>query len=63
MFHRYDGSYTSVLQLLVTDNVVTACLIHSALIMDAIRSPETSGVPSQKTVFFIVPAVKTSNLT
>jgi hypothetical protein len=59
----------SVLQFLVTDNVVPTSLIVVALMMEAIRSSESRflyeshSFTSQKTTFFIVTAVKTSNLT
>jgi hypothetical protein len=58
-----------VLRLLVTANVVPNSPILVTLMMDAIVSPksrflhEPHGVTSQKTTFFIVNAVKTSNLT
>jgi hypothetical protein len=59
----------SVRQLLVKANVVPSSPILVALIMEAISSPkrrflqEPHGVTSQKMPFFIVTAVKTSNLT
>jgi hypothetical protein len=59
----------SVLRLLVTANIVPSSPIVVALMMEAIRSnerwflQEQQGVTSQKTAFFIVTAVKTSNLT
>jgi hypothetical protein len=60
----------SVLWLLVTANVFLSSPILVALMMEAIRTSETSvltrdprGVTSQKTAFFIVTAVRTSNLT
>jgi hypothetical protein len=55
--------------LLVTDNVVPSSPILVTLMMQAIRSSETSvltrvtKLTSQKTAFLIVTAVKTSNLT
>jgi hypothetical protein len=54
--------------VLVAANVVPSSPILVTLIMEAINSFETSvlkephGVTSQKTSFFIVTAVKTSNL-
>jgi hypothetical protein len=59
----------SVRRLLVTANVVPSSPILVTLMNEAIRSSETSvsqeslGVSSQKTKFFIVAAVKTSNPT
>jgi hypothetical protein len=59
----------SVCRLLVTTSVVPSSLILVTLINEALSSSETSvhtephGVTSQKTPFFIVTAVKTSNLT
>jgi hypothetical protein len=56
-------------QLLVTANVVPNPPILVTLIMEALKSSETSDLKlatrltSQKTDFFIVTAVKTSNLT
>jgi hypothetical protein len=53
----------------VTANVVRSSAVLVTLMMDAIRSSDTSvlkqshGVASQKTAFFIVTAVKISNLT
>jgi hypothetical protein len=58
-----------VLQLLVTADVVPSSAILINLMMEAIRSSErfvlirAHGVISQMTTFFIVTAVKTSNLT
>jgi hypothetical protein len=54
----------SVLQLLVTANAVPSSLILSALMMEAIRRflQEPRDVTFPKTAFFIVTAVKTSNL-
>jgi hypothetical protein len=55
--------------LLVTANVVLSSPIVSTLMIEPLRSSETlflqepKGVPSQDTAFFIVTAVKTSNLT
>jgi hypothetical protein len=57
------------LRLLVTANVVPSPPILVTLMMEAIRSSkrrylqEQHGVVFQKTAFFIVTAVKTSNLT
>jgi hypothetical protein len=59
----------SVRQLLVTVNVVPISSIPVTLMIEVLRSSETSvlqqphGVTSQKTAFFIVTTVKTSNLT
>jgi hypothetical protein len=59
---------SSMCRLLVTANVPSS-LILVTLMMEALSSSETSvlqephGVTSQKTPFFIVTAVKTSNLT
>jgi hypothetical protein len=52
-------------RLLVTANVVPSSPILVTLMMETLSSSETSpqGVTSQKTAFFIVTAVKTSNLT
>jgi hypothetical protein len=58
-----------VLRLLVTANVVPSSPILVTLMMEAIRSSETRflqephGVTSQKTAFFIVTVVNSSNLT
>jgi hypothetical protein len=62
------ASNRSVLLLLVTANVHSSPILVT-LMMEAIRSVEKSvltrftGVTSQKTEFFIVTAVKNSNLT
>jgi hypothetical protein len=62
-------SMISVLQLLVTANVIPSSLILFALMMEEIRFSETSVLTivtlytSKKTEFYIVTAVKTSNLT
>jgi phospholipid N-methyltransferase len=59
----------SVLRLLVTGNVVPSSPILVTLMMEAIHFSETwylqdpHGVISQKTAFFIVTAMKTSNFT
>jgi hypothetical protein len=59
----------SVRRLLVTASVVPNSPVLVTLMMEALSSSETwvlqqpYGVASQKTTFFIVPAVKTSNLT
>jgi hypothetical protein len=59
----------SVRRLLVAASVVPSSPILVTLIKEALGSFETSvltrphGVTSQKTTFFIVTAVKTSNLT
>jgi hypothetical protein len=59
----------SVIWLLVTANGVPSSLIPVTLMIEAIRSSETlvpikpHGITSQKTAFFIVTAMKTSNLT
>jgi hypothetical protein len=59
----------SVRRSLVTAYVVPSSLILVTLMKEALRSSETSvvtrshGVTSQKTPFYIVTAVKTSNLT
>jgi hypothetical protein len=59
----------SVRRLLVTANVVSSSPILVTLMMGALSSPklrflqEPHGVTSQKTTFFIVTAVRTSNLT
>jgi hypothetical protein len=57
-----------VLRLLLIANNVSSSLILVILMMEVILPSEASvqephGVTSQKTVLFIVPAVKTSNLT
>jgi hypothetical protein len=52
----------SVRRLLVVASVVPSSRILVTLMMEALRSSETS-VTSQKTQFSIVTAVKTSNLT
>jgi hypothetical protein len=58
-----------MLQLLVTTNVVPSSPILVTLMMEAIHSSETRflqgprGATSHQTAFFIVTAVKTSNLT
>jgi hypothetical protein len=58
-----------MLRLLVTADVVPSSPILVTLMMEPIRSSESSvlkethGVTSQKTAFFIVTAVNTSNLT
>jgi hypothetical protein len=65
------GSYLvflrSVLRFLVTANAVTSSPILVTLMMEVIISSETSvltrAATSQKTTFFIVTAVKISNLT
>jgi hypothetical protein len=49
-------------RLLVTANLIPSSPILITLMMEAIRFSEY-GVTSQKTAFFIVTAVKTSNLT
>jgi hypothetical protein len=60
---------SGMLRMLVTANVVPSSPILVILVMEALRSSETSvlkephGVTSQKMAFFIVAAVKTSNLT
>jgi hypothetical protein len=60
---------TSVRRLLVTASVVPSLSTLVILMMEALGSPkrrllqEPHGVTSQKTAFFIVTAVKTSNLT
>jgi hypothetical protein len=65
---RSEVFLRSVLQFRVTANVSSSIILFT-LIMDAIRSSETSVlqephvVTSQKTTFFIVTAVKTSFLT
>jgi hypothetical protein len=57
-----------VRRLLVTANVPSSPILVT-LMMEALSSSETSvltratGITSQKTAFFIVTAVKTSNLT
>jgi hypothetical protein len=59
----------SVLQLLVTVSIVPSSLSLITLMIEELRSSETSvrrrshGVTSKKTAFFIVAAVKTPNLT
>jgi hypothetical protein len=56
----------SVLQLIVTGNVGPSSLIPSTLLREVIRSSETpfhTRATPMKTAFFIVIAVKTSNLT
>jgi hypothetical protein len=57
----------SVRRLLVTVNVVPASPILVTLMMEKLKSSRTSvlthGITSEKTAFFIVTAVKTSNLT
>jgi hypothetical protein len=59
----------SMLRLLSAANVVPSSPITVTLMMDVICSFETSflqeprGLTSQKAAFFIVTAVKTSNLT
>jgi hypothetical protein len=59
----------TVLQLLVTANVVPSSLILLALIMEVIPFSETSVLTRatratyQETTFLIVTAIKTSNLT
>jgi hypothetical protein len=64
-----EHSLYSVFRLLVTAHVVPSSLILSNLMIVAISSSETSvlierhGGTFQKTAFFIVTAVKTSNLT
>jgi hypothetical protein len=53
-------------RLLVTANVVPSSPIVDTLMMEALSSSETSephGVTSQKTVMFLITAVKTSNPT
>jgi hypothetical protein len=63
LYHQGNKN-RNVLRLLITAKVPTP-LILVTLMMEAIRSSETSvlieplGVTSQKTVFFIVTAVKT----
>jgi hypothetical protein len=58
-----------MLQLLVTADVAPSSVIVIALIMETIVPPkcqflqEPHGITSQKTAFFIVTAVNTSNLT
>jgi hypothetical protein len=65
---RADVSEEPLLSLLVTDNVVPSSRILSTLLMVAARPSESSvlkdpnGIISLKTAFFIVIAVKTSNL-
>jgi dihydroorotate dehydrogenase len=57
----------SVRRLLLTANVVFISTILVTLMIDALRSSETSvftrshGLTSQKTAFFILTTVKTSN--
>jgi hypothetical protein len=56
----------SVRRLLVTANVVPSSQIFVTLLMEALSTSETSvftRATFQKTAFFIVTAVKTSNLT
>jgi hypothetical protein len=54
---------------LITVNVVYGWVIYFTLMMEAISSSETQflqelhGITSQKTTFFNVTAIKTSNLT
>jgi hypothetical protein len=61
--------FRSVRRLLVMANAVHSSPILVTLMMEALSSPkrwfllEPHGVTSQKTPFFIVTAVKTSNLT
>jgi hypothetical protein len=63
------SSLLSVLRLLVTASVVPSSQIIVTLMMEAIHFSKTSalkkphGVTSQKTIIFMVTAVKTSNLT
>jgi hypothetical protein len=65
---RMASFLRSVLQMLVIANVPSPSILVN-LMMEAIRSSETSVltephvVSSQNTAFFIVTAVKTSNLT
>jgi hypothetical protein len=59
----------SILQLPVTVNVVLGSVILFTVMMEMLRSSETPfyqelhGATSQKTTFFIVTAVRTSDLT
>jgi hypothetical protein len=78
-FHHQDGKNQelqlkllfsgSVLQLVVTANFVPSSLILFILMLEPILPPkrrllqESGGVTSQNTAFFIVTALKTSNLT
>jgi hypothetical protein len=54
------GYLGNVIRLLVTANVVPSLPILVSLMLEAICSPETS--TSQEMAFFIVTALKTSNL-
>jgi hypothetical protein len=54
---------TSNRRTLVTVSVVPSSPILVTLMKEALSSSETSVLTSQKTPFFIVTAVKTSNLT
>jgi hypothetical protein len=62
-----DVFFRSVRRLLVAACVVPSSKILVTLMKEALRSSEmlqeSHGVTSQKTPFFIVTAVKTSNLT
>jgi hypothetical protein len=64
-----SSNRSTLLRLLLTANVVSSSPILVTLMMEAIRSPkrrflqEPDGVTSQKTAFFNVTAVETSNLT
>jgi hypothetical protein len=69
LHHQGDKNTSSVLQLLITVNVLPISPILVTLMMEEILSSETwvlkepRCVTFQKTTFFIVTAVKTSNLT
>jgi hypothetical protein len=57
--------YCSVLRLLVTANVVPSSPIHVTLIMEALLSSETlvlTRATTRGTAFFMVTAMKTSNV-
>jgi hypothetical protein len=67
--HRHTLRRNSVRRLLVTANVVPSLPILVTLMKEAVSSSKTSvltephGVTFQKTSYFIVTVVKTSNLT
>jgi hypothetical protein len=71
LHHQGDKNWQarSVLRLLVTANVVHSSPIRVTLMMEVIRASKMlaltkpCGITSQKTAFFLVTAVKTSNLT
>jgi hypothetical protein len=69
LHHQDDKNQHSMFWLLVTAKIVPSSPILVTLMMETIHSPkhrflqEAHGVASQKTAFFLVTAMKTSDLT